>query len=1544
MSSKRKNVSQKSTSSDQTTTSTDIITTNNSHPNNNIPTDELYKFIDLYYKKKNIMFSHLYNSFDKLLDEDIPNYLMNTKCSFFEKMTKDDIIEYGFEFSDIAVRPPFIDTDNEIMLPQKARINSLTYASKLIGTVKQYKKHTNIATGHVTRTIIGNPEHEYHITNIPIMVRSKYCALSLVNNADPTECKYDPGGYFIVKGNEKVILSLERMIFNKPLVFIKKEGTVSTHTVQINSKSYKNDIMQITNIVVRKDASIIIKVSIFADVSAFILMRALGIESDSDIINYCVYDRSDVDMMNLIRMALEHSKTDKKNKILSQNDAQLYLMSKIKIIKKYSPNEDQEKAERKLHLLQLLRDNFLPHVESDNLLEKGYYVGYMINRLLQCYLGRVKPDDRDNYINKNIELPGQLIFEIFKQYFKKTLNECNKFFKKRNQNDDAPLNIITQIKPSTIELGLMVTLSTGTWNKRKGVAQPLPRFTYQQTLTALRRINSPSLDASTNKITGPRHLHPSVVGPLCYIEVPEGAKVGLVKNLSLIGTVTVIKNSQKNVLKNIIKPMVMSPIDIPPKMIGSYTRVHLNGNIIGLTNKPRELYNKLKEMKFSGTFDPYISISHCIKSEIECSDIRINCDSGRIIHPTLRVVNNTILLTQEMIDLIDTSEKPNPIKISTLNEFMVKFPGVIEYIDTDEKYTSMLAVYPKEIEEMRQRMIQSIDDVKKLKPSDFKNIVNRYDEFTYIKYTHCEIHPSLLIGIVASNIPFADRNAGTRNMFQYSQAKQALGIFATNYRHRLDISYMLYHSQRPIVTTRSMKYTNCDRLPAGENIVLAIACYTGYNQEDSNLLSESAIDRGLFRSTSFKKEMATIQKNQATSQDDIFIKPDVSQVTGIKHGTYDNINEQGYAPEETVLQNGDIILAKLSPIQPTGPSKKIFKDSSVFYKAGFPGVVDRVFTGIINHEGYEMRKTRTRSMRTPIVGDKFCSKMGQKGVNGIQLGASDMLFTELGMTIDEVINPNCMPSRMTMGQLVEEMIGKIAACEGHEIDGTIFNDISIDVARARLKLLGFNDNGCEDVYNGMTGKKLKHQIYVGPCYYQRLKHMVADKIHCLTMDHEVLTFNGWKLYDQLTMDDEIATLKDGKLVYEKPIALLHFPNFVGKLYNISNQQIDLSVTDNHRMWVSKPDDLVQEQVQAWQPYELVLASELIGKHVKYQKDAVWDVPDYQFVFPSTIDERVLNMDAWITFFGIWIVKGCATEENYSVEIYNCKESVMNILVDALIKLGYKFSITEDTITVNDEQLHEYMKNLSVYAPDKQLPEWVWKLNKEQCQKLIFSMMLGDEIINKCYYTSSIKLRDDFVRLCLHAGYSGNFTKHYDLWKISIAKNNPVVNDGDGNQVEELVDYNGPVFCLQVASEVFYVRRNGKGVWTGNSRCRGPQTQLTRQPPEGRALLGGLRAGEMERDSMIAHGIAKFLKERLLEVSDVYHCHVCNICGLFASRLLKKGTTNKSTSTDIYYCQACKNYTDISKIRIPYAFKLLIQELLSINICPRIVVKKDAGDY
>ena len=297
----------------------------------------------------------------------------------------------------------------------------------------------------------------------------------------------------------------------------------------------------------------------------------------------------------------------------------------------------------------------------------------------------------------------------------------------------------------------------------------------------------------------------------------------------MIGSVTVMKNSQMDEIKKRVKPKVKNIQDVPSIDFRKYTRVMVNGEIMGLTDEPYKLYQELKQMKHDGTFDPFTGVVWDIRSEIESKDLRISCDTGRIYHPVLRVKDNQLLLQKDMIDQIGINEKDTANKITTWNQFMMKFPGVVEYIDTDEKANSLISMFPSDIEEHRQRMIKSIDAVTKMSPSDFENIVNRYDQFTYNRYTHCEIHPSLLIGVVVANIPFCECNQGPRNIYQYSQARQAMGIYATNWRDRLDISYILYHPQRPIVTTRAMKYINTERIPAGENCIVAIATYGGFN-------------------------------------------------------------------------------------------------------------------------------------------------------------------------------------------------------------------------------------------------------------------------------------------------------------------------------------------------------------------------------------------------------------------------------------------------------------------------------------------------------------------------------------------------------------------------------------------------------------------------------------------------------------------------------------------------------------------------------------------
>jgi DNA-directed RNA polymerase II subunit RPB2 len=1186
--------------------------------------EDVFKLIDLYFKQKNIMYSHHYNSFDKFIEEDIPDLLKNSDNIFYEKFTRDKVFRYKFKYEDISIKPAMIESEDEIMYPSDARLRDLTYSSKIVASVSQMQEIIDIATGDVLVKQIGDTEYEYPIALVPIMVKSKYCSLNLKKGKNTMECDYDPGAHFIINGAEKVIMTLERIIDNKPLIFTKKDGNTLLYACQINSKSPINDMIQIHNTKMRKDETIGIKVTFLNEVPVFVMMRALGIESDREIINYTVYDTLDTDMINLVEISLKKCVSEDGYKIMTQDDALAYLMTQLRVVKKYQYSESDKNLrakEKKMHLLSLLNNSFLPHIQGD-LIHKAYYLGYMINKLLLAYLKRTPIDDRDSFVNKRLDLPGPLLFELFKQSYKKMLNECNKFFRKRNNDDANPHVIINQIKPNIIEQGLKTALSTGKWGKKNGVAQMLMRLSYLQMISTLRRINSPTYDASTNKLTGPRHLHGTPIGSVCFIETPEGHKIGLVKSLSLMGNITIGINSQANLIRGMLLDKIIDISDIPSYKLKDYTKILLNGEWLGVTDKPMELYTYMKQQKLNNNIDINTSVVYEIKSEIENKEIKIYTDGGRLFRPLLRVENNKILLTKEHINMISLDNYKSATNITTWKEFMNKHPGIIEYVDVDEQYNSMLSMFPNDIELMRTRMENSIKLVENMDISN-NSIINRYDDMVYVKYTHCEIHPSMMIGVVVGNIPFANCNQAPRNIFQYSQAKQAMGLYSTSYRDRADISHILYHTQRPLVNTKLMKYIGTDVLPAGENAIVAIGCYTGSNQEDSLVLNKSAIDRGLYRSSSLKKFKTTIQKNQSTSQDDLFVKPDPTKVAGKKPGSYDKLNEQGFAPEETELFSGDIIIGKISPIQPIGNSNKTFKDSSEVYKEKTPGAVDKVWTHIYNNDGYEMRKVRTRSERTPVIGDKFCSRAGQKGTAGVLLSYTDMPFTKDGIVPDIIVNPNALPSRMTIGQLIECLIGKVSAIRGHETDGTPFRVWDLDAVKNILESLGYDRHGREYLYNGMTGRKIKTMMYIGPTYYQRLKHMVNDKQH--------------------------------------------------------------------------------------------------------------------------------------------------------------------------------------------------------------------------------------------------------------------------------------------------------------------------------ARARGTRTILTKQAPEGRSRDGGLRFGEMERDSVIAHGMARFLKERMMETADAMTTYICDICGLLAQRMLRKDNKSYTSENDIYYCQACKNKNRISTIRIPYAFKLLVQEMMAMNIAPRIRVSSSKYD-
>ena len=1055
---------------------------------------EIDKLIDLYFNKKKVLYRHLFDSYHQFVSEIIPYSLIQEQNYFYEEVDKEIIYLHGFKCMNIRIKPSTFENDNEIKFPSDARKNHLNYFATVVADIQQIVEKVDTLTGEKIIKNIGDIEKETPVANIPIMVKSKYCSTHIKQDLK-SECKFDPGGYFIVGGQEKVVMSMEKMVDNKILVFSKKDPSYENgliYTAQINSRRNDwSDNLQILTIKNRKDGVFTVSTSSqLVDIPLFILMRALGLEADMDIISRITFDLEDTKMLNLVRQSVSFSSDELGNIIRTKEEAIEYLITKLRRNKRISQTDEElAKIQKKMYLEKILRQDLLPHLGED-IPKKIAFIGLMANRLISVMLNRISVDDRDALQNKRVEPPGILLGQLFRQNWKKMLNEIGKLFKKKNQSSDTPINIISHIKPSTIEQGLKTALATGIWgmNKtKKGVAQSLQRLSWVQAISSLRRILSPSMDETTAKVTSIRFVNNNQMNLLCCSETPEGGKIGIVKSLSMMSAITVQNASQIDVLKSLFKQNknIKHPYDIDPLTMSGWVKIFSNGDWIGvckITNA-NDIYENLKLKRRENVIDRNTSIVFDYRNK----EIRCYFDGGRLIRPVLIVKDNKLNFTPEIIADINTEYNLND-KSKSWEKIMNKYNNLIEYEDIESLNYLLVA-------ESEPRLAESIAASKRKVEYTDSTKINRYGDYRFLNYTHCDFHSWVMLGAIVANIPFSNHNYANRNIIHFSQAKQSIGIYMSSYKDRMDISQVLYHPQIPLVTTQAMKYNNCLDLPYGENAVVAVCSYNGYNQEDSIIFNQSAIDRGIFRADTLKKFHSEVMKNPSTSQDDVFTKPDRNKVTGMKQGNYEKLNDKGFAPEETVIENEDIILGKISPIQPTGNNNKVYKDSSEIFKTNVTGVVDRVHTGIYNNDGYEMYNMRVRMERIPITGDKFTSRHGQKGTVGLTYPQRDMPFTESGMVPDLILNPHGYPSRMSLGHFIECLASKEAAETGHFVDGTPFNNYDIKQLPEAMKKVGFSPYGTETMYCGLTGRKMDVEIFIGPVYNIRLKHMVLDKVH-----------------------------------------------------------------------------------------------------------------------------------------------------------------------------------------------------------------------------------------------------------------------------------------------------------------------------------------------------------------------------------------------------------------------------------------------------------------
>ena len=1069
----------------------------------------VWNMIDTYFKDNpNWIVKHHTDSYDLFMREGIkqifkeknPIRIMKgqdpktnefaNRCNLYLGGKNGDKIYYG--------KPVIYDDDNaHFMYPNEARLRNMTYGFTVHYDVEvdffienEEDPENPIETSITLEKIL--------LGRFPIMLQSSLCILkSLSREArfNMGECRNDPGGYFIIDGKEKSIVCQEKFADNT--IYIRdKVNDLYSHSAEIRSVS-EDASKPIRTVAVRivsstegnsgtkKNENIVVNVpNVRKPVPLFILMRALGVVSDKNIIQYCLLDLDRNDhMVDLFIPSIYDA-----GEIFSQQSALKYIGTLTK-------------GKTTTHVLDILLNYFLPHVSTTNLQQKAYFVGYLVYRLLRVYTKEEAPTDRDNFKYKRIELTGNLLHSLFTEYF--TLQLRNIFLKIDNEyfyHEGAyQKNFISLIennyqeffKERVVETGFRKAFK-GNWGaeahtKRAGIVQDLNRLSRNSALSQLRKTNL-DMDASA-KVVGPRLCHGSQWGIIDPVDTPDGGNVGLHKHLALSTHVT--KGYSGLPMIEWLREKGMQLLqECSVQFLSQSTKILVNGSWVGITTDPVEILNTMKLYRRLGAIPVFTSIYWNIADR----EIVIYTDAGRPCRPLLYIRPETKTVSYDMeflqkiledndfywnelftgfINKTDKDFNMNNSNFYTLNELysgktdkeLVEKQGILEYLDSSEQEGCLISVDHK--------------------------------DFSKSRYTNVEIHPSLLLGVMGNQIVFPENNQLPRDLFSCGQSKQAVSLYHSNFQNRIDkMGVILNYGQLPLVKSRYTKYIHNEEHPYGENPIVAIMCYNGYNVEDAILFNEASVKRGMFRTTYFNMYEAHEESTKVatTMSDTKFTKIEGRTVSGIKPGVdYSYLDKYGLIKENTFLNDKIAIIGRVTSTM-DDPDELL--DASVTPKKGQLGVVDKSFI-TEGEEGFRIAKVRIREERIPAIGDKFCSRCGQKGTVGLLIPEDNMPFTEEGIRPDIIVNPHALPSRMTIGQLVETLMGKACVNVGGFGDCTAFvnKGSKHEIFGKMLQRQGYHSSGTQFLYNGMTGEQMESQIFIGPTYYMRLKHMVKDKIN-----------------------------------------------------------------------------------------------------------------------------------------------------------------------------------------------------------------------------------------------------------------------------------------------------------------------------------------------------------------------------------------------------------------------------------------------------------------
>ncbi|XP_072966358.1 DNA-directed RNA polymerase III subunit 2 [Typha angustifolia] len=953
-----------------------------------------------------------------------------------------------------------VDYTNEKLTPHFCRLSDRTYAAPVKVDIEYTK-------GNQANKVLEFKKG-VTIARIPIMLRSCRCVLSGKDEAELAklgECPLDPGGYFIVKGTEKVILIQEQLSKNRIIIDTDSKGRVSASVTSSTHETKSKTVFFMDKEKIYLQLNQFIK-----PIPIMVIMKAMGMESDQEIVQMVGRDpRYGALLLPSIQECASES-------IYTQQKALEYMDGKVAHSNSAKAGNGKEGRAKSI-----LLDVFLANVPvtDGDFRPKCIYAAVMLRRMMDAILNTDTFDDKDYVGNKRLELSGQLISLLFEDLFKTmnsfALERLNKAYEQASRS--SPLDFSHYIVTEFITCGLEKAISTGNWDlkrfkmHRKGVSQVLSRLSFIGALGHMTRI-SPQFEKS-RKVSGPRALQPSQWGMLCPCDTPEGEACGLTKNLALMTHVTT--DEEESPLITLCYSLGVEDLSILSgeeiHAPGSFL-VMLNGLILGKHRQPQRFANAMRRLRRSGKIGEFVSI---FVNEKQCC-VYVASDGGRVCRP-LVIADKGIsrIKEQHMKELRDG--------VRTFDDFLRD--GLIEYLDVNEENNALIALY--ELGDDKDGSETEKDDVKKS------------------CITHIEIEPLTILGIVAGLIPYPHHNQSPRNTYQCAMGKQAMGNIGYNQLCRADtLLYLLVYPQRPLLTTKTIELVGYDKLGAGQNATVAVMSYSGYDIEDAIVMNKSSLDRGFGRCIAMKK-YTVVKETYGPNISDKIVKPQRDKDGVLLRQNMQILDADGIASPGEIIRNHDVYVNKQTPVNISDRSgtlrERDYKDTPAMYRGpeGETTVVDRVMLCSDTNDKLSI-KFIIRHTRRPEVGDKFSSRHGQKGVCGTIVQQEDFPFSERGICPDLIMNPHGFPSRMTIGKMIELLGGKAGVSCGRFHYGSAFGEPSGNADKVEdisdtLVKHGFSYNGKDFLYSGITGYPLQAYIFMGPIYYQKLKHMVLDKMH-----------------------------------------------------------------------------------------------------------------------------------------------------------------------------------------------------------------------------------------------------------------------------------------------------------------------------------------------------------------------------------------------------------------------------------------------------------------